>query len=227
MEHPMRYLAIAGLVVALSACGGLLAALIPDQEIRDAFGLDGTEVTASDVGAAGTTATLATSQLTGTFSASVESDGLDDFPAIVRDAARAASISDVLTIRTRVEVAAPGDVDFAASYTITGLRLGFEVFDGATSVLSQTWSNDALALTFTGSASFDGSATTGEYAAEVDVPMITLELTGSQARAYFDLLTEPGTYSLVGSIALDVEPAFPAGAAMTFTLKSLGGELKF
>ena len=53
MKHPMRYLAIAGLVVALSACGGLLAALIPAQEIDNAFGLDGTEVTASDVGAPG------------------------------------------------------------------------------------------------------------------------------------------------------------------------------
>ena len=227
MRQPMRYLAIAGLAVALSACGALLATFIPDQQIGNAFGLDGTQVTASESGAADTTATLASSQLTGTFSATVDSDGLDGFPAIVRDAARAASVSDVLTIRTAVDVAAPGDVDVAESYTITAVSLGFAVFDGATSVLSQTWSNDDVALTFTGGATFDGSATTGEYSAEVDVPMITLELTGTQARAYFDLLKEAGTYTLVGSITLDVEPAFPAGADMTFTLKSLGGELKF
>ncbi len=227
MKHPMRYLTIAGLVVALSACGAIVAGLIPDQEIDDAFGLDGTEVTASAAGAAGATATLATSQLTGSFSATVDSDGLDDFPAIVRDAARAASISDVLTIRTTVEVSAPGNVAFEGSYTITGVSLRFEVFDGATSVLSQDWSNDALSLTFTGSAAFDGSDTRGTYSAEVDVPMITLTLTSNQASAYFDLLKEPGTYTLTGSITLEVEPAFPADADMTFTLKSLGGELTF
>lgn len=226
MERPVRYLSIAGLALLLSACGAL-AGLIPDQSIADPFGLDGTAVTVA-APATGGVAALATAQLTGSFTATVDSGGLAGLPPLVTGAVNPATISDVLTIRQAVQVAAPGQVDFAPSYLITGVRLSLEVFDGTRSVLSQTSIHDDLALTLSGSAQPDGEGnTTGLYTAQLDVPLLELELAGQRARNYFRLLATEGSYRVEGSLTLEIGPPFPTGAEMTVTLKSLGGTLTF
>jgi hypothetical protein len=224
MERGVRFLTIVILALVLSACG-LLAGLIPDQSIDDPFGLDGTVVTVSRPN--GDLAPL-TDQLSGSFTATVESLGIAGLPPLVTGAVSPSSISDVLSIRQTVQVAAPGEVAFAPSYAITAARVSLEVFDGNRSVLSHSWSADDLALRLDGSAQVDGEGnTSGLYTAQLDVPLVELELAGQRARNYFRLLTTEGSYTVEGSIVLQLEPSFPAGAEMTVTLLSLGGTLAF
>ncbi len=224
MKRSMQYLVVAGLSLVLAACGTLLG-LIPDQPVDDAFGLDGASLTVGEVSDTDVT-TLTLSQATGAVSVSVDGDLLARLPAMVRDAVEAATISDTLTVQPAVQALAPGNVAFAPSYTVTGIAVELEVLRGATSVLSRTWTNE-VDFTLTGVSAFDGENTVGVFATPIDVPLVELELTGAQARSYFDLLKAGERFTVAATLTLDIEPALPEGAAMTFVLKSLGGDLTF
>ncbi len=219
MDRRIRALIAISLAAALAAC----SSVIPDQAITNAFGVDGTDVTVTAVGAS-SIAPLASGRLAGSVGpVSFELDGIDGIP----DFARPRSISDVITIETTVFVSAPGEVAFATDYTITGVDLTLSVRDGADTVVTESWSNDDLELTFSGSAAFDGATTSGEYLAQVDVPLAEVRLSGAKAIALFELVKAGGRYTVQGEVAIDVVPAFPAGGELTFTLKSLGGTLAF
>jgi len=224
MTGTLRYgfaLVIAG---ALAACSGL----IPDQAVNDVFGLDGVQVTATTEGAMGAAvgpALAGSTQVTGTFATQVTSNGFPDLPGIVR----VASISDVITIQAAVELSAPGSVAFAEAYTITGVSIGLVVSDAGATVIDRTWDASDLELTFSGDATYDaGSDTTsGTYLVEAEVPLVTLLVQGAAVTAFVDALGDGATLDVAGTIGVDLQPAFPLGAELTFTLKSLGGTLTF
>lgn len=219
-----------GLALALAVAGALAActSLIPDTTVSNAFGLDGVSVTAAaggasviSLGAGGGGST----QLSGTFEAEVPSSGLAALPGIVS----VASVSDVITIQAAVGVSAPGDVDFAAAYTITDVAIELRVTDAGAPVVDQSWTAAGLVLTFSGTTTYDeGTDTTsGTYSVATEVPLVTLSVQGAAVDAYVDALRDGATLTVEGALTVDLEPAFPSSAEATFTLKSLGGTVTY
>ena len=214
-------LVIAG---ALGACSGL----IPDQDISNAFGLDGVPVTATAGGAdmmALDAGPSGSSEVTGSFGAEIRSGGFAAIPGFIG----VASISDVITIAAAVDVSAGGEMAFAAAYTITDASIVLSVSNDDGTLFDQAWSASGLDLTFSGSATYDpgSDTTTGTYTVVSEVPLVTLVLQGAAVDAFVGALSDGDTLDVAGTIELEVQPAFPFGAELTFTLKSLGGTLTF
>ncbi len=217
-----------GLALVTAGALGACSSLIPDQNIANAFGLDGVQVTASATGvqptspAAGTTGST---QVSGTFASEVASGG---FPAI-HGIINVATISDDITIRTTVDLTAPGDTTLAESYTITGASIALLVSSAGATLIEQTWTATGLELTFSGSATYDEETdtTSGTYEVVAEIPLVTLLVQGAAVDAFLDALSEGETLDVAGTMTVDLEPAFPFGAELTFTLKSLGGTVTF
>lgn len=217
-----------GFALLIAGALGACSSLIPDQAISNAFFLDGVQVTATadgfrEVGVRPTMA--ATTHVSGAFQTQVFSAGFGAVPGFVN----VASISDVITIYADVELSSPGSVDFAASYTITAVSIGLVVTNAGATVIDQTWDAFDVDLTVSGDVAYDpGSDTTsGTYRVDVEVPLITLLVQGRVVDAFVDALQDGATLDVAGAMALEVQPSFPLGAEMTFTLKSLGGTLTF
>jgi hypothetical protein len=219
-----------GLALALVVAGALAACtgLIPDTTIDNAFGLDGVSVPAAAEGASVISLNAGgggSTQLSGTFDTEVPSSGLAALPGIIS----VASVSDVITIQAAVGVSAPGDVDFAAAYTITDVAIELRIVNADAPVVDQTWTAAGLSLTFSGTATYDqGTDTTsGTYSVATEVPLVTLSVQGAAVAAYVDALRDGATLEVEGALTVELEPAFPSGAEATFTLKSLGGTVTY
>lgn len=224
MASTLRFGLTLVLAGALSAC----TSLIPDQNVSNAFGLDGVPVTATAAGVEATSlsgVSGGTTQLSGTFASEVPGGGLAAIPGFIS----VASISDVITIQATVDVSAPGDVSFATSYTITDVAIELRVSSGGTTVIDQSWSASGLELTFSGGTTYDeGSDTTsGAYTVASEIPLVTLLVQGAAVDAFVDALSDGDTLDVAGALTVGLQPAIPSGAQMTFTLKSLGGTVSF
>lgn len=225
MRHLLRCTAIVAIVGMLAACSGL----IPPQAIDDAFGLDGVEVTASTVDMAGAAVSPSAAGTSTTLTGSIETEvgglGFPTLPGLLT----VTGISDVITIRATVGVSAAGDVDLASSYTLTAASIALRISDGDAPLVDQSWASSGLGLSFSGSATYDPASdtTSGDYSVATQVPLVTLALQGSALRDFLDALQDGATLTVVGTMSVDVEPAFPSGASLTFTLQSLGGEISF
>ncbi|TVR85231.1 MAG: hypothetical protein EA416_17135 [Trueperaceae bacterium] len=217
-----------GFALVLAGALGACTSLIPDQNVSNAFGLDGVPVTATVGGAEATSLSgesEGSTQLSGTFASEVPRGDLTAIPGFIS----VASISDVITIQATVDVSAPGDVSFATSYTITGVAIELRVASGTATVIDQTWSAAGLELTFSGSATYDeGSDTTvGTYTVATEIPLVTLMVQGAAVDAFVDALSDGDTLDVAGALTVDLQPAIPSGAEVTLTLKSLGGTVTF
>lgn len=224
MTIAIRTLSMLVLAGALSACG-LLSGLIPDQEVSDPFRLDGARVTlAADTDEVTTLDGPAVGSVVGTIDGVFEVDD-NELPSWIADAVRIRSVSGGIGLEPLVTLNAPDGADLPQALTIVGASIAFEVSSGGNARFGGEWSSGELEVVL--SATEPCSSTCTYVVTPSDEALLTVLITGSEARAYGQLVATPGEYELEGEVRLDLDVDLPDGTTVAITLKDFGGVVSF
>lgn len=222
----VRLIAIGSLAAALSACGAFIGSFLPDLERDNTFGLDGAEVAFAPAEATVSTASAGGGRLIAGFEVTLTvEDGVD-----VPDWIAPKRVTGGIGMEASVRVTRASGSEAPASFAIVGAGVQIEVFDGATRLIAAGKDNDDLQLTF----ELDGcdepvlDREVCDYTlSTTNAPLLTVELTGAQARAYGELLRTPKAYRVAAQMHLDVEPLDAALVVLDATLQAIQGVIEF
>lgn len=224
MTTALRILTVLALAAALSACG-LLRGLIPDQSLTDPFGLDGVDVTlGADEAAASALDAAASTTLVGTIDASFDVED-NDIPSWISDVLRIRSVSGDVGIAPLVTLDAPEGAALPQALSIVAANHEFAVSSGGSRRFGGAWSADGLTVLLSASEPCDASCT--YTVTPQDQALLTMLMTGSEARAYGQVIAAPGSYDLDGQVVLEVDAELPAGTEMRIELRDFGGVVSF
>ena len=216
------------LLVAIGLVLAGCSSLLPDLDVFDPFGLDGTDVA---LGAATSTLAGASDQVafSGAIEAVFEVDA-GDLPSWATGIVTPRRVVDDLGIETLLDVTVPGDQPPPASFTIVAAAVAIEMLAGAEQRVEVSASADGIdvsaARIVDQCVTSDGS-TTCAYTIGLAEAFVTRVATGSQAIAYGDVAFTAGRYDVVGTFEWTVAPGLPAGTTIDVTLRSFGGQVQF
>ncbi len=219
---------VAALALVLSACA-LINNFIPDQQIANPLGINGTSVTMSAVTTPGLAPqAAATTTLGGSFSGSFPDIDASQIPSGVHPNGFTAPID--VSASASVATATPSALP--ASFSITNVTLALHVEDGSGTPsfdLAPPYTHSGTLLTFT-KGTCTASACDYSVAAGPDLgtALIALDLSSSDVATLWQIVTagtSPNAAS--GSITVTVDQALPSDAALTVTLESPTGTLTF
>jgi hypothetical protein len=220
------------LVVSITIVLGACNALIPDQTVTNAFGLDGKQVTLTQQAQAGLSQTgLSAQAVSATYSGTLAAT-FKDLEQNLPGGIRPSSIEESLGLAAELKVAsASGEAAFPNSLTITASSLAFTVTDGlGAPTLSQSFNSaSGLALVIT-KKSCTGATTCTYTLSAPSTVLLLVALAGSNFSTFFDILSKggsPNTLTASFSLVLMGDTLFPADSAVTVTLKTSQGTLKF
>ena len=216
------------LVVAIGLALVGCSSLLPDIDVVDPFGLDGTAVELS-----GAAATLDGSSdqvaFSGTIEATFEVEAAD-IPSWVTDLVNPRRVVDEVGIETLLEVTVPGDQPPSASFTIVGAAVAIEMYAGdelRVEVSASVEGIDVTASRIVDGCETSAGSTTCTYTIGVAEAFVTLVATGAQAVAYGDVAFTAGSYDVVGTFDVTVDPGLPAGTTIDVIMRSFGGQVQF
>ena len=221
---------IVSITILLGACN----ALIPDQTVTNPFGLDGRQVTLTQQAQGGLSQTgLSAQAVSATYSGNLTAT-FKDLEQNLPGGIRPSSIEESLGLAAELKVAsASGEAAFPNSLTITASSLAFTATDGSGApTLSQSFNSaSGLALVITKKSCTLAGATTCTYTVSAPSTVLLLvALAGSNFSTFFDILSKggsPNTLTASFSLVLMGDTLFPADSAVTVTLKTSQGTLKF
>lgn len=217
---------LAGLALLLSACG-LVNALIPDQAIDNAFGLDNQELTLTVIDSSALRSAASTT-FSGDVTATFDDPDLSDVPAGIRPDAIEEVVALGATVSASSVMAVPSD--FPDTMTITGASLSATVDDPSNDpTLTKTIASDALALSL---AKADCNVTVGTTCTfsvtATDAQLLLLSIEGSEFDTVWTLLSNGSSpNTLDGTFELTVDQALPSDSQVTIVLDTNAGTLKF
>jgi hypothetical protein len=226
MRNVVAVVAGVVVVVALSACGGL----VPAIPVDDLFGLDGQQV---DLAAAPVVLAEGDSTVfTGTVNGQIESDGIE-LPSFVLGAVNARRLSERITIAAELELRSLPNGLQPEQFTIVAASLALDVKHNGTIIASPSASitvGAGVVVNTSGECQIAGDELVCPYAVTLDpaTQSLELELTGQQAAALFDVIKSGGTLDVEGSYTLTLaEPGIAGSKTLRVTLVSLGGAIEF
>lgn len=219
--NSLKSVVLFALVVLLSACGALNS-FVPDQEVDNAFGLDGQVVTLSKADAQ--LQVQATESFTGSVSTEISDIDTSEIPDWVSPSA----LEEVLGMEPRLSVSSLDAGSLPDTIELSAASLSITVSDGEAS-LSADFASDGLDTEFTLE-----DCGVGECSYTVNLGFVTLMqivLTGQElATLYDDILTNgdsPNQVEASFSLSLTSANGLPADAEVSLTLQTDEGVLKF
>lgn len=216
----LKLAALAGAAALLLSACSMLNALVPDQPVTDALGLDGQAVTLTPVAPAALGTAAAASEFRDAgLSATFADLDVSQVPAGIQPSAleQEIGLGATLTV-TFADGAAQPD-----ALTVTGMDVDLTLADAGSS-LSVVGSVTDL------DASFAKDACTGSvctYALSTSAtPAMTLELADLVFDLAYEIMTTGGENTLSGAYAVTIDPAVDV-VSIEATLVSSEGVLKF
>lgn len=224
MLHGRRILVLAGLTVALSACG-FLNTLIPP--IDNALGLDGVEVALDYDGSA---ALELAPQAAEAFSGSVDATASDltDPPLDPRSLKTELGFSSVVL---QADSTTTSGADFADDITVESISFTMTVNDAATSspVTVGPFTGSGLGIAFSkGSCTDNGVTVACDYSpVSATLEGVDVSISGSDFAALFGVFTNGSEPNAVGGpVSITIDPSVPAGTQVALvTLQTTAGEI--
>jgi hypothetical protein len=221
MQRFVRFLGTAAVIVALSACSGL----IPPLTVTNLFGLDGTVVeleresvmTSSDGGSLSTT-------FAGLFAAQLVSEGID-LPDLVLGLVNAQTLSETIRLDTEVDVRVPeGHEPDLTDFAIESASLSLTVSDGTTLLATASATATFSPALVVAKVDCDGPSEGFVMCAYTlqaggQVPGVALTVSGAQAAAVFNAIKDGTTLDVAGTATLTLgEPGLSSAAVIVVRL---------